>query len=620
LQRPDPRTSSARLPARLISFLVAGLSIPAAASAVQVWTASSLEKIRPATAARAAGEVSISAARNEHEAFQVVVTGPAAGVRAAASDLAGPAAITGLRLYRAALIDLRNASALDGGTGPWPDALVPDVDEFVGERRNAFPFDVPAGESRAIWVEVHVPRSAPAGTYRGDVRVTWSGGEARVPVSLRVWPFSLPSTASLKSAFGFSWTGIPAAHGLSAGDAFSRLRARYGELGLDHRVSLSHVDVGDASPDNMARYFGAALDGTAPGSLEGAKLTSFELMGSAASWSPFFATRGWSDQLFQYTCDEPPLTCQWADIPNRARTARAASPAVRTLVTTTIQEADAHGVTSSIDILVPVINYLDDKDGASAFEGDQRSTYDAFLAGAPARELWTYQSCMSHGCGGTVSFGNPSASDRYFTGWPSYMIDASAVRNRAMQWLAFRYRVTGELYFETVMAYSHDPWNDQWDFSGNGDGTLFYPGTPAKIGGATHVPVSSIRLEEIREGMEDYEYLKLVSDLGDPALARSVAAGLFPKPYATEVAPERLLEARARLAARIVELSGGSDPETPPGGDPGTDPGSGGPGTDPGSTPTTPSSAGGCSTGGPGPGGLVALLAPLALALRRRRR
>jgi MYXO-CTERM domain-containing protein len=257
---------------------------------------------------------------------------------------------------------------------------------------------------------------------------------------------------------------------------------------------------------------------------------------------------------------------------------------------------------------VPVINYLHDKPGAT-FPGDQRAKYDAFLAGSSRRELWGYQSCMSHGCGGTVDFGNPSASDDYFTGWPSYMIDASGVRNRAMQWLAFRYRLAGELYYEVTQAYGHDPWTNQWDFSGNGDGTLFYPGTPAKIGGTTHVPVASIRLKLIREGMEDYEYLKLLSDAGDDALAREIAAGLFPNPYSTEVAPAALMAARERIARRIAELAP-TEPEPP------ADPGSP---RDPAAeeAPLLPVVGGGCATDGAA--GLLAL-AGLAGAARLRRR
>jgi uncharacterized protein (TIGR03382 family) len=611
----------------LAPLLAAALLAPLPARAQRVWTALATEKLRPSAAPRAETAARISAARNEFEAFQIGVSGPVTGVRASATALTGPGGtISGVRLYRQALIQLANASALDGGTGAWPDALVPDVDEVAGERRSAFPFSVAAGQTTALWVEVLVPVGAIPGEYGGEVRVTWDGGAATVPVTLTVWPFTLPSSASLKSAFGFQYGAIPSGHGLGWGPAFAELRARYGAFALDHRISLSHVDDGYASLDHFASLHGGSMDGEAPTQLPGARLTAVELMGSASTWSGFFRPRGWFDRLFQYTCDEPPLTCAWSDIPARAQEAKAADPELRTLVTTTIQEADARGVTQSIDLLVPVINYLDDKPG-SQFSGDQRAKYDAFLAGSPLREVWAYQSCMSHGCGGTVNFGSPSSSDEYFTGWPTYVIDASAVRNRAMQWLAFRYRVTGELYYETTMAYGHDPWSNQWDFSGNGDGTLFYPGTPARIGGATHVPVASLRLKMIREGMEDYEYLALLSRAGGEAEARAIADALFPRASATEVPPAALMDARAKLAARIVALTGGAPVPAAPGEEGAKEPaaddaqaGTASPAAPepalaaPGYTPVR----GGCTAGGPP--GLAALALVVAAALARRRR
>jgi hypothetical protein len=607
---------------------VLALVAPVSVRAVEVWTAPATEKIRPSAAPRAAPSARLSAARNEFEAFQIAIAGPAANVRASASALTGAGGtIGGVRLYREALINLANASALDGGTGRWPDALVPDVDEVAGERRNAFPFQVPTGETRAVWVEVLVPAAAAPGEYAGSVSVSWDGGAVTVPVTLTVWPFTLPSTSSLRSAFGFSYGAIPSGHGLGWGDAFASLRARYGALALDHRISLSHVDDGYTALDHFASLYGPSLDGTGATRLKGAGMTSVELMGSPSAWASFFRPRGWFERLFQYTCDEPPLTCAWNDIPTRAAAAKAADPELRTLVTTTIQEADTHGVTKAIDLLVPVINYLEDKAG-SQFSGNQRAKYEAFLAASPRREIWGYQSCMSHGCGGTVNFGSPSYSDQYFTGWPTYVIDASAVRNRAMQWLAFRYRLAGELYYETAMAYGHDPWANQWDFSGNGDGTLFYPGTPAKIGGATHVPVASIRLKMIREGMEDFEYLTLLSRAGGEAEARQIADALFPTAYATEVPAATLMAARERLAARIVALTAtGGVPAPPPEEPAPVEPGEPAPLPDdpaPAPTDTAAEAAagqlpvqGGCAGG---PAGLASALSLVAAAMVRARR
>ena len=542
-----------------LPLLVAPLLLPISARGVEVWTALATEKIRPATPARASPGVHLSAARNEFEAAQIAITGAAANVTAVATDLTGPGGtLPAPRLYREALVDLAYPSAPDGATGPWPDALVPDVDEVVGEARNAFPFDVPAGETRVLWAELHVPPGTAAGEYAGSIHVAWDGGQAVVPVGLSVWPFTLPSTSSLRSAFGFAYGAIPAGHGLGWGPAFAQLRARYGTFALDHRVTLSHVDDGYGDLDHFAALYGPALDGTAGTRLPGARMTGVELMGSASAWASTFRTHGWFERLFQYTCDEPPLTCAWADIPARAAAARAADPELRTLVTTTIQQADANGVTDAIDLLVPVVNHLDDRPGESAYSGNQRAKYDAFLAASPRRELWLYQSCMSHGCG--------VGSSAYFTGWPSYMIDASAARNRAMQWLLFRYRATGELYYETAMAYGQDPWTNPWAFTGNGDGTLFYPGTPARISGTTDVPVASLRLKLIREGMEDYEYLDLLSRAGGEADARAVADALFPNAYSTDVKPEALMAARAELARLIAArgATGPPDPGTPP--------------------------------------------------------
>ena len=80
------------------------------------------------------------------------------------------------------------------------------------------------------------------GEYTGSVDVSWDSGAATVPVTLTVWPFTLPSSASLKTAFGFTYGAIPSGHGVSAAGAFAELRERYGRLALDHRVTLSHVD------------------------------------------------------------------------------------------------------------------------------------------------------------------------------------------------------------------------------------------------------------------------------------------------------------------------------------------------------------------------------------------
>ena len=160
---------------------------------------------------------------------------------------------------------------------------------------------------------------------------------------------------------------------------------------------------------------------------------------------------------------------------------RRAVPGVPRLVTRVLDPT----LRGSVDIWCPMVNFLDDKPGNSS--SPPRSAYDAPLA--KGERLWWYQACMSHGC-------NIVGGD-YFTGWPSYVVDAPAMSHRIMEWLTFRYRVGGELYYDTVEAYAQgkDPWRDQLLFGGNGDGTLFYPGRArTSSAGTSDVPVESVRL------------------------------------------------------------------------------------------------------------------------------
>ena len=97
----------------------------------------------------------------------------------------------------------------------------------------------------------------------------------------------------------------------------------------------------------------------------------------------------------------------------------------------------------------------------------------------------------------------------------------------------------GMLYFDVASQMS-TAWNDPdgiWSAATGsiGDGTLVYPGTPAVVaggsshalGGVTHIPVASIRLKMLREGLEDFEYLRLCS-LVNPTTAMNIATGVFP--------------------------------------------------------------------------------------------
>ncbi len=520
-------------------------------------------KLRSVDALPADQAVEIEAARNEFEGFQIAVAGGSGGrtVRGVSlSTLNGPngARITADNavVYKVAQYDVPSASNDEGDVGEWPDPLVPDVDPYFGERRNAFPLQVPANRVAAVLVDLHVPTGIPAGRYTGTVTVETAHGAFDVPVGLRVFDFDLPSTSSLPTMFGIGWNaGCVAHHGSyegCGGDAgVLHYGALYAKVALDNRISLGQMVYFWPRDDNWSIFeeaYGALLDGSHDGRLAGAKMTTLATHArwaanpeeSVRRWKAGVEARNWDVTLFEYVCDEPPYGCQWADISRWAEPVRRAG--VHTLVTTGLPEATAAGVLGSIDLITPLMNWVG-PNGAMGTYADYRN----WLNQDPHRKMWWYQSCISHGCGNGCDTSHGGA----FTGWPSYVIDASAIQARAMEWFTFRHDVGGELYFATTDQLT-TAWTNQCRYSGSGDGTLFYPGKPSIIGGQTDIPIESQRMKLIREGLEDYEYLHLLEQLGEGAFARAQVDQLFPSANTvTATTADELKAARRRLAERI---------------------------------------------------------------------
>lgn len=115
------------------------------------------------------------------------------------------------------------------------------------------------------------------------------------------------------------------------------------------------------------------------------------------------------------------------------------------------------------------------------------------------------------------------------------------------------------------------PWDSRTYYYYNGEGQLVYPGPD----GATY---SSVRLENFRDGMEDYEYLYKLRELLDKAdnsgdvqemnsfrqLLKPEDYLLIKNPRKIKVTlentlrypdqPERILETRQKIAQAIEEL------------------------------------------------------------------
>lgn len=572
------------------AILVAG-TVGTAGASLQVSTASAVDKVRPNTLPPDGPDtLTLAAARNEFEAGQLLISGGVRGlngVDVAASALVGlghtvPA--SRVSLARVEYYSVVVPSDQTGAAGEWPDGLIPKIDTYAGEPRNGFPFAVGAGRVQAVWVEVYVPLGTPAGTYQGTLTVrAMSEAAVEVPLILTVWDFDLPSTSSLPTAFYTGHSSLVQGHydtGYVDDATQISLLKRYTDALLLHRLSNQGL-VYPAPPwgsggavdwSDFDRDWAPYLTGnvTLPGGrLPGARTTSVALqdwghqsdVAYYRAWASHARDGGWFDRLFHYTFDEPSVA-QFPLIQSLAAALHAADPELRSLVTHHLEPS----LVGAVDIWTPVINYVDNKSeaqGGGPLVGNHRADYDNRLSAG--EQLWWYQSCMSHGCGPLDGSPVPVLdTPPYFTGWPSYMIDTAGVTNRIMEWLTWTYGVGGELYFHTTAAYEFGqraPWTARYHFGGNGDGTLFLPGRPDVIGGTTHIPIETVRLKLIREGLEDYEYLAKVAQLGDRAFADAQARTLVTNTYTWSTAPAALYAARAALAQRILALQGKPAPD-----------------------------------------------------------
>eukprot|EP01043_Picozoa_sp_COSAG02_P024065 COSAG02_NODE_1304_length_13353_cov_92.513883_1_plen_431_part_00 len=294
----------------------------------------------------------LHAAKNEVESFLVVVSSGSAGLAGVTVQIAQPMAGGNVTIYAARYVNASKPSGCTGAAGLWADPLVPAVDVYVGEKRNAFPLNIPPNENRVVWVDVSVPESASAGSSSHLVHVTSSGGfSSTLSYNLTVFDFVLPSRPTLTSLFGHGadWASLIKAHRTTTDQETTALVKHYLKCGLMHRVSFSDfLSYGspqmqrdaagsvNGSFESFVSEWGEFLDGTTlpfgptPGRLSSVQAphqlcslsynkhtkrftncTAEAERDQVEYWtnlSRHFDAHGWLPLLFDYTVDEPSCT------------------------------------------------------------------------------------------------------------------------------------------------------------------------------------------------------------------------------------------------------------------------------------------------------------------------
>ncbi len=520
----------------------------------------------PAEALVTAAE--LLAGRDETESFQVVVVANRADLRQVTVDappLRGPGGALPLNWRRVDYVYTEAPKYPVAYSGWWPDPLLP-----------AGPFDVAAGQRQPLWCSVSVPPDARPGRYTGEVAVTCAGQTSTVPVELEVLSYRLPRPGTLSTPFGL--------YAQPLAEWYHGQRPYRETMTVEQYVPWIRM-MADyrLTPKNVAReYLGVKNDGQDHFTIDLAPLSRTVEPFQEADFTPFgfclhrlpsspilreakpkvypdgwakltaaiaaeWERMGLTKDVFIYGMDEPRRE-DYPILQEVYRKVRAAAPNYPLMQT--IGDPNPQELVGLVDIWCPLTARVD-----QPFYAQRR---------AAGETLWTYV-CVSP----------PPPHANLF-------VDQTAATHRVLLWQAWQQGCTGLLYWDVTWwqgipgppsGQPHFPevpikFTDlettyrEWKV--NGDGILLYPGPDM-------TPYPSVRLECLRDGIEDYETLAVLRGLieqasRDPRLAElpdlAKARALLTVPpevsrtmtdYTTTGAP--LLARRAEVMRAADELA-----------------------------------------------------------------
>ncbi len=408
----------------------------------------------------------------------------------------------------------------------WPDPLL-----------EAQPFEPPQWGPAVFWVTVSIPEGQRSGVYRGElVMAAERGGEARVAVRVRVPEFSLTKETHLNSSFWLFRAQIRRYFDLPD-EPSPEAYGRYINLATSHRLSPIDVLEGPCSPlvtlyrepdgsltydwSRWDAYLTLAIDGgantihaawthwmgqyfsdrqpvAAIDRATGEKLSigpphdsdeHLRYLGEYISAAAeHVRSLGFDGVVYVQPYDEPSPE-KYEEVARTLAGLGRHAPGVPRLMDAVYPPALPDELRQNIDLWCPLSPGILNNE----FEREQ----------AGGDTIWWYVCCGPRGQ------------------YANFFTNQSVIENRMLLCQTWQHKVTGVLYwglnywiswgaevpqprFPQGRWYSSTT-NEHANY--HGDGYFIYPGP------TVDAPLSSIRLETLRDGVEDYEYLTRLAEL-----------------------------------------------------------------------------------------------------------
>jgi hypothetical protein len=422
-------------------------------------------------------------------------------------------------------------TALGSKPGWYPDPLVP---KSFGAAIRVPQSPLSSSSTTPFYVLVHVPYGTAPGTYTATLEVAHGSEAVEVPFELRVWNFGW-TQLSVRSAFAASFKPLARSvqgHLKMTADHKVRLLTAFYEMMHEHGISPSMLGVvpvvsssGHVAAGAYASKVSTFLDSSGvgladsqlpwvnwfPWSRTGYGAGAAKLRTYLTEMARMYKDRGWQHKAYTYILDETTSRPAEERLAERyARTVHAASAKsgyrLKFLLTDDPRPKSLGGSKYANTFL------FDDVDIWAL-------RYYYFFGRVPAvrqqkaagKEIWWY-----------------TYSNNAVRRIPAFVIDKPHIDERAWGWLMQQWDVDGLLnwgFNRWGKARTGTGWRDPYQDPlslvsrlgrSNGDTCLVYPGFYPRYGlnDPLAPPVSSLRLEALRDGLEELEYMKICDALG----------------------------------------------------------------------------------------------------------
>ena len=449
-------------------------------------------------------QIDLSLARNEYESFQLAILPFGRDMEQLTLE------ISDLTNKNGGVIQKNNieVSLVDYNKIDWQAEYVTDYKGWHPDPLIPYKAGITIdGEDvcRPVWITVYAPPGTKSGDYTGTVSIGAAGmKKVTASVRCRVWDFDLPVVSHLKT---HSWDEISYLSDFYNLEEYPvEWYQRFCGLLLKNRFNPGSAGVNYLSmlPNSSGEYDFSKVEKVLSFCIDHG-LTRFSILQMkkglytpdeaeqaykfAGAYAKFLKQKGWLDKALVELWDEP-TDLEWPYIKERAEKLKQIAPGLRLQLFAEggpydfwDKNTDQYGLNKLIDIWAPV----------NIVESPETQ--------ANGGEIWTYFCTLAR----------ESA--------PNFFIDCPAIYQRSIAWYCWMYGVDGfehwssNYFWRNVQKgkpmdqkWPNVPWDSRTYYYFNGEGQLVYPGTDG-------VPYSSIRLENFRDGMEDYEYLFRLREL-----------------------------------------------------------------------------------------------------------